>query len=49
LPAPVDQTVAQLLEKITDKAHGYMSCLDAGGGEVAVMVNGLGATPLLVG
>jgi dihydroxyacetone kinase len=44
---PADQVAAQLLEKITDKSTGYMSCLEGGDGKVAVMVNGLGATPLL--
>lgn len=42
--ASADEVVAQLLETITDKARGYMSCLDTGEGKVAVMVNSLGAT-----
>ena len=43
--AKANEVVAQLLEKITDKERGYMSCLETGEGKVAVMVNSLGATP----
>jgi len=43
--APVDDVVGQILAKITDATTGYMSL--APNDKVAVMVNSLGATPLM--
>ena len=44
---PVNETVASLLETIVDASRGYMTCLNEGDGKVALMVNSLGATPLM--